>query len=77
MSLKTGGISHVPLRIMTSQPLGSTRGMLSTKPPPVMWARALIVGHVSRLSLGVGPAARLGDRLGACAALNFLQQLLD
>ena len=41
MSWKIGSMSHEPLRMTTSQFFGSTRGMLSTKPPPVMWAKAL------------------------------------
>ena len=45
---KIGGMSHDPLRMTASQFFGSTRGMLSTKPPPVMWASPLIDSRLSR-----------------------------
>ena len=33
------GIFHLPISISASQFVGRTRGRLSIKPPPVMWAR--------------------------------------
>jgi hypothetical protein len=62
-------------------PSGSTRGMFSSKPPPVMWASALIgwVGrqrgqHVFHIQAGglhdglfEGLAVQRGGSVGACA----------
>jgi hypothetical protein len=74
MSLKIGSTSHVPLWMTTSQALGSTRGILSTKPPPVMWARALIVGQAGRLAFDDSLLPGFRERRDGCPMLNFFSK---
>ena len=53
MIWKIGGISHEPFSTTASHLAGSTRGMLSTNPPPVMCASALMAPAVVGFETGL------------------------
>src|SRR3990172_10742554 len=44
---KIGGVSHEPVFILTLQLFGTTLGIFSVKPPPVIWAIPLTLNSLT------------------------------
>src|SRR6266516_4650186 len=75
MIQKIGSMSREPLRMTTSQVFGSTRGMLSTNPPPVMWAKHLITCKLRVGRPSVISSAQVSGAIPGCRHDGAVERL--